>query len=499
MAEQKVGSDVKAALGALLALAGAASLLGIGFIGWIVTPICILLGWFAIMRAPLRATMLTLMFFALTLENPAEIPAAGQWKSPFFSIGALLLTHFKTVVGGFWFFGGMDLMLLGAGASWYLNGRKNRGGIGTPRPMIKLAQLCYAAILFTWFVGKFRGGDGSMAVWQIDRVMYLPAVFLLCQAAFKGPDDYVAIGKVALAAALLRSLQAIYVRATVAETYAVGDTESSLPYTTTHHDSVLFGTATIILVALLIQRAGRKRVRLALLTGPILFGGMIANDRRLVWVDIVLALGTIYVVTEQNAIKRKLQRLALVLVPLVAGYIAVGWGAQGGIFKPVAMLRSTLDSSTDASTAWRDLENFNLIYTIKIHPLIGVGYGNGFWEAWPQPVVDYLLERFIPHNSILGLWCYGGYVGYTGITLLWAMGVYFAVRAYDTSKVPMERAAALVAMGVVIIYYSQCFGDLGLGSWTAVFLVAPALTVACKLAVKCGAWTMPGKASARHA
>lgn len=490
MAEQKVGPEAKAAFAALLVLAGGAAILDVGVIGWIVAPICILLGWFAILRAPLRATMLTLMFFALTLENPAEVPAAGQWKSPFFYLGALLLTHFKTVIGGFWFFGGMDLMLFGAGVSWFLRTRRNRGGIGTPQPMIRLAQLCYAAIVFTWLVGKWHGGaNNSMAVWQIDRVMYLPAVFLLCQAAFTQPNDYLAVGKVAMAAAVLRALQAMYVRAVVPETFDPVFQESSLPYTTTHHDSLLFATAFVVLVAMLFERVGRKSIWLTVLAGPILMGGMIANDRRLVWIDIMLVLIAIYFVTEQSAFKRRLRRVVFVAVPLVATYVAVGWGAKGGIFKPVNIIRSAVDSSSDGSTAWRDLENFNLIYTIRQRPIVGIGYGHGFWEAWPMPVVDYALERFIPHNSILGLWCYGGYIGYSGITLLWVVGIYFALRAYYNTKIPMEKAAALVAMGVVIIYYAQCFGDLGLGAWTCVFLVGPALAIAGKLAVKNGGWT----------
>jgi hypothetical protein len=154
----------------------------------------------------------------------------------------------------------------------------------------------------------------------------------------------------------------------------------------------------------------------------------------------------------------------------------------------VQVIRSAVDSSTDGSTAWRDLENFDLIYTLKVFPFTGVGYGNPFHELWPLPAVDYELERYIPHNSLLGLWCYGGYIGYTGLTLLWVAGMFFALRAYHHSKVPLEKAAALVCFGMILIYYIQCFGDLGLGTFTGVFLVAPCLAIAGKLAMKSGAW-----------
>jgi hypothetical protein len=184
----------------------------------------------------------------------------------------------------------------------------------------------------------------------------------------------------------------------------------------------------------------------------------------------------------------------MVLAPIALLYVAVGWSSTAGVFKPVQTIRSAVDSSADMSTAWRDLENFNLVFTTRNFPILGVGYGNGFWEMWPMPVVPYELERYIPHNSILGLYCYGGFVGYAGITALWVGGIYFSIRAYHYCKGSLEKAAALGSLGAILVYYLQCFGDMGLGSWTGVFLVAPAIAVACKLAVASGAWDMTAPA-----
>jgi hypothetical protein len=194
--------------------------------------------------------------------------------------------------------------------------------------------------------------------------------------------------------------------------------------------------------------------------------------------------------TDTNAFKRKLNKVMLGVLPVVAGYVAVGWGSTGGVFKPVQVIRSAVDSSADASTAWRDLENFNLVFTTRQFPLFGLGYGTGFWEMWPMPVVPYELEKYVPHDAILGLYCYYGFVGFAGITALWVGGVYFAVRSYHHCKAPLEKAAALGCLGSILVYYLQCFGDMGLGSWTGVYLVAPSLAIASKLAISSGAWDM---------
>jgi len=485
--EQALPPDAKLAFIVLLVLAAIAGILDVGIIGWIVAPICVVLGWYAIFRAPLRHTMLALMFFALVLENPSEGPAAYQWSTPIAPASALFLAHIKSIIGGWMFFSGMDLMLLAAIVTLFMRGRAGRGPIGTPKPMIRLAQVTYATIVFTYLVG-LKHGAGQYANWQIDRVMYLPTVFLLCQAAFSGPKDYLAVGKVALAAALIRSSQAMLVRAIVPAERDPISGESTLPYATTHHDSMLFAVGSVVLVSLLLQRAGRRATRLFWPCMPILIGGMIANERRIVWVEIALVFATVYLMTDTNPFKRKLNRALLMVVPVVGLYIAAGWNSESGIFKPVHLIRSTVDSSSDGSTAWRDLENFNLIYTIRNFPLFGLGYGHGFWEMWPMPFVPYELEHHVPHNSILGLYCYGGFVGYAGITALWVGGVYMSIRSYHYCKAPLEKAAALGCLGAILVYYLQCFGDMGLGSWTGVFLVAPSIAVSSKLAMMSGAW-----------
>jgi len=490
MAVERVPGDVKLAFTALLVLASLASFIDNGVIGWIVAPICLLLAWFCVFRAPLRNTMLVLMFAGLVLENPSEGPASSLWSTPFAPMGALMLVHFKSVIGGWMFFGGMDLMLVAAIAVVMLRRGVARGALGTPKPMIRLAQLTYASIALAWLVGKWHGGNSSFAVWQMDRVIYLPTVFLLCQAAFTTAKDYLAVGKVALAASVIRATLAVYVRLTVPSTIDPETGENSLPYATTHNDSMLFAVGSVILVSMILQGAGRKATRLVWLFGPLLIAGMLANNRRIVWVEIILVFATVYLMTDTNAFKRKLNRVMVGLLPIVAGYVAVGWGSTAGVFKPVQVIRSAVDSSADSSTAWRDLENFNLVFTTRNFPLLGLGYGTGFWEMWPMPSVPYELEKYVPHDAILGLYCYYGVVGFAGITALWVGGVYFAVRSYHYCKAPLEKAAALGCLGSILVYYLQCFGDMGLGSWTGVYLVAPSIAVACKLAINSGAWDM---------
>jgi len=495
MADAKLGADVKLTFGLAVVL----SLIGIaidnGAVGWLIALIVLPLLIYAMANAPLRSSLLVLMFCALTLENPSEMPAAGQWQSPLFMLGSLMLTHLKQTIGGSFFFSGMDIMLACLGViTWLRHSSGNPidriGQFRTPRPMIKLAHLTLVGILFVWLVGKFRGGaDNSMAMWQIDRVMYVPLIFLLFSAGLRGPQDAPAIAKVILLAGTWRALQARYVMATLHLPPDPVTGEPAVPYATTHHDSMLFAWTTVLIVALLLHRYRNGSGKLALVLLPILISGMLANNRRLVWVQIIIVFITLYFMTGMSPVKRKIQRTLKLISPLIALYIAVGWGSGAGVFKPVRIIRSAVDSKADSSTAWRDIENFDLLFTYRQFPIFGSGYGRGFWEVMPLPAVDYQLERFVPHNSILGLWCYCGLVGFTAITLLWVSGVYFGIRAYHAATSPRDKSAALVCFGAFLIHYLQCYGDMGLGSWTGVWMLAPSLAMAGKLAVTTGAWT----------
>jgi len=60
-----------------------------------------------------RWPLLVTTFLALTLENPSDVPACGQWKSPLYDVGAVLLVHLNvTLPYKALFFSGLDLILV---------------------------------------------------------------------------------------------------------------------------------------------------------------------------------------------------------------------------------------------------------------------------------------------------------------------------------------------------------------------------------------------------
>lgn len=481
----------------LAALTLAGVILGNGNLGLALVPTLVFGVLYAVWKLPLRYPALVLTFLALTLENPSDAPASGLWRSPLYPVGAVLLAHLNLTFSQKWmFFSGLDLVLVYLFTIALVRGGRGsredrRGRVESASPMRLFAAVSLGGAAWMWVWGVARGGaDLASSLWQMQRVVYLPLVFFLFHLALRGARDRAALGRVVVAAACVKAALALYVHATVAPPAG----EPTLPYATTHADSMLFACAFAMVVALLLERIDRRRALFGAIVLPLLTAGMIANNRRVVWVELGAALATIYVMTPVTKVKRALARAARLATPLALLYVAVGWGSSSAVFGPVAVVRSVVDSHADPSTAWRDWENYDLFYTLRQSPLLGTGYGHGYIEIVKLPDISqaYSLYRFIPHNSILSLWAYGGFFGFTALWTMLVVGIYLAARAGRFATEPSDRTAAIMATSAIVVYLVHCYGDMGLGTWTSVFTVAPAFAVASQLAATTGAW--PGRA-----
>jgi O-Antigen ligase len=478
----------------LAALTTAAVIVGDGSFAIAIAPALALAALYATWKLPLRYPTFILTFLVLTLENPSEAPAEGLWRSPLYQAGAVLLTHLNLSGGPKWLiFSGVDLALMillsVVFCRWLMRSRIDRNLSESARPLRLLLAVSLGGAAWMWIWGMAQGGaDVASSLWQVQHVIYLPIFAFVFLIAMRGPADRMTLGKIFVVAACIKAVLAIYIRATVAPPPG----EEVLGYATTHEDSMLFAGAFCLLVVPLFEKLDAKRLATCVLLLPLLAAGMIANHRRIAWVELGAALVVVFALTPWTGAKRAMSRAAVLSSPLALFYVAIGWGSTASIFQPVQVIRSIVDSDVDPSTAWRDWENYDLFFTLRQSPLLGTGYGHGYIEkvALPDISQSYALYRFLPHNAILGLWVYGGFVGFAALWTMLVVGVFFAARAHAFATKANDRAAALSAIAAIVIYFVHCYGDMGLGTWTSVFTVAPALAVAGQLAVSTGAWSL---------
>jgi hypothetical protein len=429
--------------------------------------------------------MCAILFVGWTAEWPLatdKVLYCGYWRSPFQALGPL----FVSVPGIGLFPWQIALVVL---APFCL---LRPGALRRRAPLLDAAILVsFASLALTFLWGVTRGGSAYNAYYQLWRFLVGLLVALLLVSVIRSSRDVKGLGTTVVLAALVRATLAMYFYWAVVR----GRIDPIPPYMTTHDDTLLFVAGIVIVLSWALARE-RAAIWLAagLATAYILYA-VVLNDRRLAWIEILLALVLMYFVLPRGRVHRRVNRALLFAAPLLVVYVIVGWGRQGGIFEPVHAL-STAGSDEDSSSLARQEEIRNLLYTLSVagNPILGTGWGVPYLKltsVYANFGPEWWQYLYMPHNSLLALAVFGGLVGLGGIWLVVPVSAFLAMRAYRGTTHPVDRAGAMAALCVLPAYGAQCYGDLGLQSLTGGLVLGVALGVAGKVS----AWAA-GPASA---
>jgi O-antigen ligase len=211
---------------------------------------------------------------------------------------------------------------------------------------------------------------------------------------------------------------------------------------------------------------------------------MALNNRRLAFVNAGVIPVFIYFALKPSKIKRRVNRAAILLGLLGVVYliIAAKMESDSVVFKPARLILSAI-SQSDTSSESRDVENFNLIYTLRQSPIVGQGFGHGYIEKYHLYDISDLfkLYLFIPHNGVLWIWEVGGVVGFTLLWFIYPVTMTFALRAYRIGRNAVERSAGLAAAATVVACVAQIWGDQGFNSYMTLVIFGVAYAVAVRV------------------
>jgi hypothetical protein len=337
--------------------------------------------------------------------------------------------------------------------------------------------------------GILRGGDVSGTFRQITHLMQLPLIGLLFLYALRIPEDLAAIGTIYVTTALLRSLLVIYVYFGVCMPAGVTDRPGNPEWCTTHSDSVLFVTSILIVVTHAFEQRTKRSIYRAAGVSALLLFAIVLNNRRLAFVSLMIAPAIIYLALKPSKRKRQVTTALVVGIPIVIAYILIGAeiNSTTPLLKPAKLVMSVLDQK-DLSSLSRDVENENLIYTLRQSPFLSTGFGFDYQYSPNNPPVDlsdvFIDFRLIAHNGVLWLWSLGGLVGFTVLWFIFPITGTLAMRGYRGAGSRLERSAALTALGAVAICIVQVWGDQGLNGYMTPITFGVAFAVATRLAMR---------------
>ena len=470
-----------------------------GALGWTIGPIVLVAALWLIAVSPIRNTFCVLLFLSLSTDRTGD--ASGLWQSPFINIGGLFSFNMSKILGiealklsGIALT--VILMLVTRLHRMFMGRKVDTDGAIVPAPPLNWAlgvSFFTLVSLVVW--GLVNGGDGEMVKVQTQVFLPLLGMAFVLGPSFRGSRDYRTLAKVVLVAACCKSVMALWARHVLPE--AIPDTYGvmrEVEYATSHGDSLLFACACLILIVPMFFNAIRRHLMWLVLIGPLIVAGMLANDRRLAWVELAIGLALLVLMNPGNWITRRMFELAKWGAPILVLYVGVGWFSASRVFQPVKFARSIVvatrsDGTIDRSTLFRDVENFNLIYTFQASPIIGTGFGHRFVAAAVNDDLSGFKEYpFLPHNSLLGLMAFCGGLGVVGLLMPLVVALFCAARAEFMNPTPDQAMAAAVAIGNICAYLMHLWGDIGFTEPTSIFTVGASLAIAGQVAVSTGAW-----------
>lgn len=441
-----------------------------------IAPIAALLGLVALaflLATRMQTVAMALLALALLADNPGERPMQDMWRSPLSGIGSLMYENLRHHTGiEALRFCALELcvgllvgiILLRKFQKDPIDDPLSLGAL--PNPMKLAFGFFLLAIVFLEVYGLARGGDFKNSLWQIRALFWLPLLGVLFGNAFKSVGARVGVLRTLMVAAWVRCAMGIYF-------YFVYCRPAGIKpdYTTTHSDSILTVVAMLIGMTTLAERPSRDHILLNALLQPVLLVGLVVNNRRLAFVSLAVGVAALILMGPPSLL-RFLKRSSIVMLPVVALYVAAGWNSTSGIFKPVTMIRS-VSSQDDSSSKTRDIENYNLIQTLKQHPVLGSGFGHEYAEQVQANRVDqyFAQYRYIAHNSVLWLLSISGWVGFTLLWAVFPVALLISLRVYRQSTTAVDRVTAFSTAAAVLCFVLQAWGDMGLQSWMGTLVV----------------------------
>lgn len=368
-------------------------------------------------------------------------------------------------------------------------GKKAEGWTAPPKPAVRAMQVFLGTILVYSIFGFVRGGQIDWTFRQTIHLVQLPIVTILFLYALRIPEDLASVGTAFVTAAVARSLLVLYVYWGVCLPQGITSLPGKPEWCTNHSDTVLFVTSLVILLAHALEQRSTKVTLRALGVAAIIMTGIVFNNRRLAFVSLAAAPLVLYLAMRPSKRKRRVTLALALLVPALVGYVLVGSeiNSPSPLLKPAKLVVSVLDQR-DTSSQSRDIENENLIYTLRQSPVVTTGFGHEYQYSPNNPPVDlgdvFKNYRLIAHNGVLWIWSVAGVIGFTLLWMVYPLAGTLALRGYRAAQSPLERSAALGALGAVVVCIFQIWGDQGFNSYITLVTFAVAFAVAARLAVR---------------
>jgi O-antigen ligase len=366
----------------------------------------------------------------------------------------------------------IDLLLGALAFGWVI------GMLATRHWTLYRGRLFTPMMVFTAFVlvglvwGLGRGGAPYVAYWEIRALLYVPVLFVLITNLLDQPRQYRTLLWVVMVALTFNGLAALqeYFSLTAADRKAL----ESLG----EHGAAVQAAALIVFTVatwLFRRRDGFSgRWVLLFMAVPVTWAFLL-SERRAGMVALFAGLALVLLVLRWHNRRRFWMALPIVLV-LFGAYLGAFWNAPGVPGFPAQAVKSVVapdqQSEEDkASDEYRNIERHDVVTTIRANPVMGIGFGQRFYQPWPLPNISFFVFwEYITHNSVLWIWMKAGIGGFVAMLVMFATALRSGARALLATEDAAAKVVTLTSVAYVLMFGVFAYVDIAWDTRNVVLL-----------------------------
>lgn len=336
--------------------------------------------------------------------------------------------------------------------------------------------------------GLTSGGDLKITVVEVRPFWYLFVSYLLGYNLVRHKRDIRTLFWLVIIVAGIKGVQGVYIYLVVLHGNLTGY-DSIMA----HEESFFFAAMLVLLILFYLHYRYRPQLYAALLVLPFVLVSLIANQRRTDYIALlvgfVMAWFLIFVV--KPTARKMLIIIALIILILGPAYVAVFSNSTGLFAAPARAVVSVFSNNGPGSKAdsnlYRTVEDADLIYTVKQHPVFGLGFGKPYSEPVPLTTVFPDIQAadiyyaYVPHNTIYWVWMRLGAVGFFAFWYLIGAIIVRGSQIVRQLKDQYLQLAAIYIIGITAMEIIVAFGDYQLFTFRNVIYVGLLVGVLMKL------------------
>ncbi len=329
-----------------------------------------------------------------------------------------------------------------------------------------------------WGLG--RGGDSVVALWEARPFFALYGMYLLSATLLRSRRQVQALFWVVVAAVFVESVR------TLVWLYFSADTDlydSILEHSGATHLNFIFVAAFFAWIVAKSGIALRLWLPIASMSGLWVY---IESERRSGIAALVIGLLVSFIFLKADR-PRRFWLITPVVVVVGLLYLGAFWNASGPLAFPAEAIRTELAPETasvsdQSSNNYRVLEHVNILATIQTSPVLGVGFGQKFYQPIPLPDISFSFPwwEYMTHNSLLWIWMKMGYFGFIAVFNFFGRGISLGMQTVTSLKHGVDKAIVGSAMAYLPMYLTFTYVDI---AWQtqSLLLVAICLAIIVKM------------------